>query len=250
MNAAEILQGTTAVIPAFNEERALGVLLAELRERFPGLPVTVVDDGSCDGTAAVARAGGARLLSLPCNLGVGGAVQAGFRDALQRGYSYVVRLDGDGQHPPAAIADLAAGMAEGGADLIVGSRFGGGGTYMPGWYRSAGIELLARFLSLICRQRISDPTSGFWMLNRPLLHCFANTYPVDYPEPEALALLRRQGYSFREVPVAFRPRQAGQSTIQGWDTAYFALKVGLALLVDRMRQVDPRLAREHTGRRL
>jgi hypothetical protein len=130
-------------------------------------------------------------------------------------------------------------------DLVIGSRFLGKRTYTSTLIRYCGISCLARFLSLICRKRITDPTSGFQVLNRLLLCFFSNSYPVDYPEPEALALMRRQGYDFLEVPVTFRERLAGRSTIRGWGTLYYVLKVFLALLVDRARPVNPRYAKSN-----
>ncbi len=238
---------TAVIIPAFNEEAAIGVVLDELRAHAPGLDVIVINDGSSDGTGRVARAKGATVLDLPCNLGVGGAVQAGFRYAFERGYNCVVRIDADGQHPPAEIPKLVRAMERGGPDLVIGSRFAGGGSYTSTWFRNLGIRALALFLTVICRSRVTDPTSGFWMLNRRLLYYFANCYPVDYPEPEALALLRRQGYRFAEVPVAFRPRMAGRSSIRAWGTFYYAVKVGLALVIDRIRPIDPRYAKHNLG---
>jgi glycosyltransferase involved in cell wall biosynthesis len=231
---------TVVIIPAFNEEAALGKLLDEVRRHAAGLDVLVVSDGSRDGSAAVARRHGATVLDLPCNLGVGGAVQAGFQYALHKGYRMAVRIDADGQHPPSEIPRLLEAAARSPAQLLVGSRFLVPGGHTSSMFRFVGIKLLALFLSVICRKRVTDPTSGFWAVKRSLLHYFAREYPVDYPEPEALALLRRQGYDFEEVPAGFRPRQAGQSSIRGWGTAYYALKVGLALLVDRVRVLDPR----------
>ena len=241
----KILAQTALVIPAYNEAETLPGLIAEARALFPFLDITVVDDGSQDRTVRAARAAGARVLSLPCNLGVGGAVQTGFCDAWERGFAYVVRIDGDGQHPPAEILKLAAAMAEGGADLVIGSRYAAASTeYVNTWPRRLGIRFLAVFLSAICRRRITDPTSGFWMVNRELLACFVHYYPVDYPEPEALAFLSRQGYGFREVAATFRPRQAGVSSIGAWDTFYYAVKVGLALVADRMRPINPRFSKK------
>lgn len=242
MNATvqEFLQRTMVLIPAYNEEASLPALLAEVRASLPGAVVTVVDDGSTDGTAAVARAGGARVLRLPCNFGVGTAVQTGFRDALERGCDFLIRLDGDGQHPPAEARTLIEAMIRQPTDLVVGTRHGPGSTYHGSRFRRTVLAGLAQFVSLICRKRITDPTSGFWLVSRPLLQCFALHYPTDYPEAEAIALLRRQGFSLEEVPVAFKPRQAGQSSLRAWGTVNFAAKVFLALFVDRLRPVDPR----------
>lgn len=239
----EASDSTVVIVPAFDEEDSLGALLEELAQEVPELDVVVVSDGSGDGTVRVADKHGATVLDLPCNLGVGGAVQAGFRYAFDKDYRFAVRCDGDGQHPPAEIPKLLAAMREHDVDLVIGSRFLGDRTYTSTWVRYCGITGLAWFLSLICRKRVTDPTSGFQIVNRLLMYFFSRSYPSDYPEPEALALMRRQGYDFVEVPVNFRERIAGSSTIRGWGTLYYVIKVFLALLVDRARPIDPRYDR-------
>lgn len=230
------------LIPARNEEDSLPGLLAELQRELPSLAAVVINDGSVDQTAAVARRAGVHVLDLPCNLGVGGAVQVGFQFALHHGFDYALRLDADGQHPPSEAWKLMAAMRAESCDLVLGSRFGATTTNVSTRVRYAGIRSLALFLTLICRSPVTDPTSGFWLVNRRLLRLFSQCYPYDYPEPEALALMRRLGYAFHEQPVAFRVRTAGQSSIGRWDTLYYALKVGLALVVDRLRPVDVHLA--------
>lgn len=240
-----LLARSVVIIPAFNEEASVGRVLDELRAVLPGLRAVVVSDGSKDYTKAVAASRGAAVLDLPFNLGVGGTVQAGFQYAIRNGYDYVIRIDADGQHPPAEIPKLVAAMAAGGADLVIGTRFGNTRQCVSTRLRYIGIRVLSSFLSRICRSPVTDPTSGFWMLSRPLLDYFANYYPSEYPEPEALALMRRQGYAYREVPVLFRPRTSGESSIKPWGTVYYAIKVGLALVVDRLREVNQRFAKSH-----
>lgn len=231
------------ILPAYNEAESLRQLLPELRRELPQADVLVVSDGSSDATVTVARESGARVLDLPVNLGVGGAVQAGFAYAFAGGYAFAVRVDADGQHPPGEVVKLLAPVRAGEVDVASGSRFLGSSTIESTWVRSVGIRFLSRFLSSICRVCVTDPTSGFQAVNRLAMQFFARSYPSDYPEPEAIALLRRQGYSFREVGVRFRPRLAGDTTIGGWDTLYFAFKVFLALCVGRARQLDSRLER-------
>lgn len=238
------VQQSILLIPAYNEEAALGALLDEVAAHFPGLAVAVINDCSADGTAAVARAHGALVLDLPCNLGVGGAMQAGFALAVARGCRYAIRLDGDGQHPPAEIPKLFETMRSSGADVVIGSRFLGQGAVTSTRWRSFAIAGLSAVLSYACRQRITDPTSGFQLVNELALRFFAATYPADYPEPESLALLTRQGYRVAEAPVAFRTRQGGCSSIGRRAAFYYALKVTMALLVDRARAVDQRFARQ------
>jgi len=234
---------TVILIPAFNEEQSLGSLLVEIGKFCPNFDVVVISDGSVDNTVVVAREHGAQVIDLPCNLGVSSAVQAGFRYAYEQGYKYAIRCDGDGQHPPSEMVNLIEGMKANKTDMVLGSRFLGEKSYTSTWVRYCGIHGLAMFLSIICRKRVTDPTSGFQMLNRPLLYFFSNVYPMDYPEPEALALMRREGYSFCEVPTMFRERTAGRSTIGKWGTLYYVFKVFLALLVDRARPIDLRYSR-------
>ncbi len=243
----DLLNKTLIIIPAFNEHAALPNLIAEVRRAAPLSDILVINDCSLDRTAAVAREAGILVLDLPCNLGVGGAVQAGFRYAYAHGYSYVIRCDGDGQHPPSEIPKLAAAMMTNDVDLVIASRFleNDKDSYKSTTFRHAGIRGLAFLLSLICRARVTDPTSGFQMMNRPLIYYFSQSYPLDYPEPESLALLRRQGYRFREVGARFRPRTTGISSIHTGGAFYYMLKVGLALAVDRARPVDTRFARHN-----
>jgi glycosyltransferase involved in cell wall biosynthesis len=205
----------------------------------------VINDASTDETASIARQHGATVLDLSVNLGVAGAMQAGFRWAFLRGYSYAIRCDGDGQHPASGIWVLAAHMESSGADLVVGSRALSDHPYAQTFTRRLGTGYLSLFLSCICHHPVTDPTSGFQMVNRLLMYYFAHDYPEDYPEPEALALLRRQGYRFSEVGVSFRDRVAGTSTLHGARSLYFALKVTLALVVDRARSVNLRYARSN-----
>lgn len=237
-------RGTLLLLPAFNEEPSVGAVVRACRSVLPLSVVLVVDDGSSDGTAAAAAAAGARVLRLPCNLGVGAAVQAGLQRAVDSGFDRVVRLDSDGQHVPSEIPKLLARQDETGADLVVGSRFLPGSSFDGSTAaRRFGNRALARFLSVVCQARVTDPTSGFWCVRGPLLRYFAWDYPCDYPEPEALALLRRQGYSFAEAPVRVESRAHGSSHIRSIGMVYFALRVGLALLADRVRPVDRRFAR-------
>ncbi|TAN38267.1 MAG: glycosyltransferase family 2 protein [Verrucomicrobia bacterium] len=241
----EWIQESLLLIPAFNEEASLGALLDEVGTLFPALDVAVINDCSGDRTAHVARTHGVVVLDLPCNLGVGGVMQAGFEYACARDYRYVMRCDGDGQHPPSEIPKLAAAMQANNADVVIGSRFLGPHAYTSTPWRNVGIAGLAALLSYACRQRVTDPTSGFQLINRPALHFFAKTYPSDYPEPESLALLTRQGYRVCETAVDFRARQGGCSSIGKRAALFYAMKVTLALLVDRARAADPRFSRQN-----
>jgi glycosyltransferase involved in cell wall biosynthesis len=234
---------TIFLIPSYNEEANIEPLVAELRSIYPDVPICFIDDCSGDHSRQALKKADCNFLTLPCNLGVGGAMQAGFRYAYDNGYDYAIRIDGDGQHPPGECAKLVARMAEGDVDMVIASRFCGDRSYTSTWFRQIGIFGLAVMLSVACRRRITDPTSGFQMVNRAALYYFANQYPVDYPEPEAIALLSRHGYRFVEVAACFRSRQHGVSSIQNWGTVYYMFKVSIALLVDRCRAISSRYDR-------
>jgi glycosyltransferase involved in cell wall biosynthesis len=221
-----------AIVPAFREEGAIGGVVAEIKAYDSTIDVVVVDDGSPDGTAAAASHAGAAVVRLPFNLGIGAAVQTGFRYALERGYDTAVRLDGDGQHDPAELPKLLAVLEQGEADVVTGSRFvGADRSYRPPLARRIGITWFARLVSTLTRQRVTDTTSGFQALNRKGIALFARDYPSDYPEVEATLLVLRTKLRLVEVPVTMREREHGSSSITFLRSVYYVLKVTLALLV-------------------
>jgi glycosyltransferase involved in cell wall biosynthesis len=225
-----------AIVPAFNEEHNIGRVLDELRALDPGLKVVVVSDGSTDRTAEVAAARGARVIRLPFNLGIGGAVQTGFRYAWEEGYDLAVRLDGDGQHDPAELRALVAPVVAGEADLAVGSRFVAGGGYRSSAARRIGIRVLARVVSLIARQRLTDTTSGFQACNRRAIAVYAADLPHDYPEVEGIVMAIKHRIRLVEVPVRMREREHGESSITALASIYYMIKILLALFVDLFRR--------------
>jgi len=230
-----------AVVPAWNEAGAIGAVVDEIRAFDPQIDVVVVDDASTDDTAGVARAHGAKVLALPFNVGIGGAVQTGFRYARDEGYEVAVRLDGDGQHDASELGKLLGPIHAGEADFVVGSRFvDPGGTYRPPFARRVGIGVFARLVSLLAGQHVTDTTSGFAALNRPGIELFAVEYPHDYPEVEATLVALRSGLRLRQVQVDMRERQAGTSSITFVRSLYYIVKVMLALLVASLRRY-PRL---------
>ena len=225
-----------AIVPAYNEERNIGRVVEELRAFDPGMHVVVVSDGSVDRTAENAEAAGALVLRLPFNLGIGGAVQTGFRYAWERGYDLAVRCDGDGQHVPAELPKVIAPVAAGEADIAVGSRFVGGEGYRSSASRRIGIRLLATIVSAIARQRVTDTTSGFQALNRRALELFAADYPHDYPEVEGMVMTIRHRLRLVEVPVQMREREHGRSSITAFRSVYYMAKVLVALFVGLFRR--------------
>ena len=226
-----------AIVPALNEERALPAVIDELRAFDPGLDIVVVDDGSTDRTAAVAAAQGARVLRLPFNLGIGGAVQTGFRFAFENGYDLAVRVDGDGQHDPSQLGRLIAPVLAGDADIVVGSRFAVDASgYRSSRTRRVGIRLLASVVSRIVGQRVTDTTSGFQALNKHGIALFAHDYPHDYPEVEATVMVFRHRLRLLEVPVTMRERGGGRSSITSLRSIYYMVKVLLAIFVGLFRR--------------
>jgi glycosyltransferase involved in cell wall biosynthesis len=226
-----------AVVPAFNEEENVGRVVDEIRAADGTLDIVVVDDGSFDRTADVAREHGATVLRLPFNLGIGGAVQTGFRYAFEQGYDLAVRLDGDGQHDPAQLELIVGPVLADEADIAVGSRFAAQGDgYRSSRSRRAGIRLLAWVVSRIVGRRVTDTTSGFQALNRRAIELFARDYPHDYPEVEATIMVSRHRLRSVEVPVEMRERGGGRSSITALRAVYYMVKVLLAIFVGLFRR--------------
>jgi glycosyltransferase involved in cell wall biosynthesis len=227
-----------AIVPAYNESGAIATTVAELRDAAPDFDVLVVDDGSTDGTVDLARSAGARVVALPFNLGIGGAVQTGYQYAHANGYDIAVQVDGDGQHDPRHLPVLLGELRrEHGLNMVVGSRFlvCEDGHWRSSLPRRAGIRLFAWLLSRVVGQRVTDPTSGFRMVDRRGIELFARDYPHDYPEVEAVLLLHFHRLRSREVPVRMRARQSGVSSINASRSVYYMVKVLLAILVGLMR---------------
>jgi len=240
-NARPTSRRIVAVVPAYNEVEAIGRVVDEIRAADPRLDVVVVDDASPDDTARVARAHGATVLSLPFNVGIGGAVQTGFRYALAHGYDLAVRLDGDGQHDAREIPKLLEPVERGDADFVIGSRFvEARGSYRPPFARRMGIRLFARVVSVLGGQRVTDTTSGFVALDRIGIDLFAREYPHDYPEVEATLVALKSGLRLAHVQVETRERESGASSITFVRSVYYIVKVMLALLVSSLRRY-PRL---------
>jgi glycosyltransferase involved in cell wall biosynthesis len=228
---------TLVVIPAWNEEEALPATLAELTGVRPDLDVLVVSDGSTDHTAAVARAAGVTVVELPFNLGIGGALQTGFRYAVRHGYQRAVQFDADGQHDPNEIAALLAGLDQG-ADMVVGSRFGEGHVeYRVGPVRRAAMRLLHFSINAMTHHHFSDTSSGFRAFDRSVLELFAASYPVEFMDSsESLLLACRAGMTVTETPTRIRERRAGTPSTRNFRLVYHYLR----LVVTILSHVSPR----------
>jgi glycosyltransferase involved in cell wall biosynthesis len=226
-----------AIVPAYNEAATVGEVVRSVNRHAPNFDVLVIDDGSTDGTGDLAQATGARVLRLPFNLGIGGAVQSGFVYGLEHGYDYLVQLDGDGQHVAEEIRTLLTAMDENPAiDMVCGSRFlSKEHGYPAPISRRTGIHMFAFLLSRIIGQRISDPTSGFRLYNRRGIALFARDYPHDYPEVEAVLMVHYHRLRMREVPVRMLRRGGGISSIRSGKSVYYMIKVLLAIFIGLAR---------------
>ena len=227
-----------AIVPAYNEQGMVGRVVREIIRQAPEFDVVVIDDGSTDETAADAEANGALVLRHPFNVGIGGAMQTGFKYALREGYDVAAQVDGDGQHKPAYLEELLAKLRTSGdeADMVCGSRFRGDPGYKVPLGRRIGNLIFSVVLTAIIRQRITDPTSGFRMTNRRGIELFARDYPHDYPEVEAILMLHAHRLRIHEVPVRMNARGFGRSSIDYPRSAYYMAKVLLALFVGLFRR--------------
>ena len=233
-------------MPAHNEATNLPQVLPAVRAAAPDYDIVVIDDGSRDGTASIARGLGAAVVSLPVNLGYGGAVQTGFRYAVRNGYDLSVVMDADGQHDPTCIQDLAEGVLSGGADVVTGSRFRGMMKYRQPWLKRAGMAFFAWLVSRITKRSVTDPTSGYQALNNDAMRFFADeNYPVDYPDADTLLILYYAGVRVIELPVTMRERISGVSMHSGLKPIYYVSKMLLAIAMVLLRQkthMQPRRA--------
>jgi glycosyltransferase involved in cell wall biosynthesis len=228
---------TLIIIPAYNEEESLPGVIQDLRQHVPSADLLVVNDGSRDKTGQIARQLGVAVLNLPFNLGIGGAVQAGYLYAERNGYNVAIQFDGDGQHLASEIGKLLAPLIEGTADLVVGSRFLLPGGYKSPIFRKMGIGIFSFVLSRILGRTMTDCTSGFRASNRPVIEFFSRGYPDDYPEVEALVLLHKVKLRMTEVPVVMRDRTGGKSSITPLRSVYYMTKVLMASFIDLMKRV-------------
>ncbi|MCH5718092.1 glycosyltransferase family 2 protein [Niabella hibiscisoli] len=229
------------VIPSYNEETALPKLLNELKttvflNSFTVVPL-VVNDCSKDKTELVAKHNGGNVLSLVNNLGIGGAVQAGIKYAKRHGFDYVLQMDGDGQHPPAEVNKLLQAALDTQADVVIGSRFLNKQGFQTSLMRRFGIKYFHWLNRLLTHKSIYDTTSGFRLMGARAINLAASYYPDDYPEPESLIFFSRAGLIIKEVPVIMRERQGGKSSIAGFSSLYYMMKVSLSSILSYVRKI-------------
>jgi glycosyltransferase involved in cell wall biosynthesis len=231
------------IVPAYNEEESVRKVILEIRRYLGNADILLVNDGSTDLTSERARSSGVLVLDLPFNLGIGGAMQAGFRYAFEKGYHIAIQVDGDGQHNPKEIPKLLHALTEKKAAVVIGSRFLGDSEFKSSVMRRVGISIFSRVISIMVGQKITDPTSGFRAANRKAIQLFASDYPQDYPEPEAVILLHQCRLKMEEVSVGMSERYAGESSITKIRSIYYMVKVLLAIFVDCFKK-PPLLGQE------
>jgi len=224
------------IIPAYNEEENIRQVLTEVAQYNPGLDVLVINDHSRDRTSALVREMGAEVVDLPCNLGYGGAVQAGFRYAREFQYDFCIQLDGDGQHDPSFIPKFVQEITRTEADVVLGSRFLGKANYRIPAIRRLGMRFFGAIVSWTTGKKVTDPTTGYQALNARAIRFFANdNYPTDYPDADTLIVLNYAGFKVKEVPVVMRQRMAGTSMHANWKSIYYVIKMCLAIFVVLLR---------------
>lgn len=229
-------QRLLVIIPALNEEDSLPYVISQLKAAAPQADILVINDGSRDATAQVAQQAGAYVVTLPYNLGIGAARQTGFQFARRLGYTYVIEVDGDGQHDPNELNEILAPVMAGEADVVAGARYIEDRGYITPWLRRMGIIILASLISLAVRRKVTDPTSGFRASNRRAIEYCAEYYPADYPEPESVVQFSQAGLRMKEVPVTMNARYGGKSSITPFRSFYYMVKVILAIFIDLLRQ--------------
>ncbi len=232
----EVTMKKLVIIPAFNEEGNLARTIQDIRENAPEFEYVIINDCSTDGTLEVCRRHGFSYLNLPVNLGIGGAVQTGYRYAYYHGYDIAVQFDGDGQHSAKFLEDMARKLEEDDADMVIGSRFIEREGFQSSALRRMGIRYFTVLIRLLTGCTVTDPTSGMRMINRELLKKFTEDYPKDYPEPESVVTILSEKYKVTEMPVVMNEREEGVSSISMRKSVYYMIKVTCAILIARLKR--------------
>jgi len=226
-----------AIIPAFNEEKNIEMVILSIKQWQPDFDIVVINDGSVDLTSSVARqTKQAVVIDLPANIGIGGAVQTGFIYSRRKDYDLAVQIDGDGQHDAAEIEKLIEPILTQKADMVIGSRFLSQSKYKGTTWRRLGIKIFALLNLIFLGEKITDSTSGFRAFNRRAIEILSQDYPDDFPEPETIFFLKKKGLKVMEVPVSMNFRQAGRSSLTLFKSVYYMIKVTLAISILMLRK--------------
>lgn len=223
------------IIPAYNESASIQSTVEAIKRDAKGFDYVVINDCSTDQTRNICEENGYNIVNLPVNLGIGGAVQTGYKYGMKYGYDIAVQVDGDGQHDPKYLMEMSDYLLETGSDMIIGSRFIKKEGFQSSGARRAGIKYFTFLIRLLTGKTITDPTSGLRMVNRDVMNFFAHDYPKDYPEPESVVAVLRSGRTVKEIPVIMRERSGGVSSISLKKSVYYMVKVSLAILIEKIR---------------
>ena len=219
------------IIPAYKEEANIEFVADNIINNYPQYDYIIVNDGSKDNTAKICRERNYNFCDLPINLGIGGAVQTGYKYAERNGYDIAVQIDGDGQHDVSQLEKVIAPIQSGEADVVIGSRFIAKAGFQSSKARRAGIKFLSGLIHICTGKKVFDVTSGYRAVNSRFIHIYAENYPNDYPEPEALVVAAINGGKVKEVPIIMNERKSGTSSIRAWKSVYYMIKVTLAIII-------------------
>lgn len=223
------------IIPAYNESECIEATICDIMKNAPDFDYVIINDCSTDDTKEICERNGFNIVNLPINLGIGGAVQTGYMYALEYDYDVAVQVDGDGQHDPQFLCEMAKFMETHDVDMVIGSRFIEKEGFQSSWIRRIGIVYFTWLIKLCTGKTITDPTSGLRMAGKKVIRLFADCYPKDYPEPESTVAALNHGYKIEEIPVIMRERQGGASSITMKKSIYYMIKVTLAILMEALR---------------
>ena len=224
------------IIPAYNESANIEKTVASIKANAQGFDYVIINDCSADNTRQICERNGFNIVNLPINLGIGGAVQTGYRYAYDYGYDMAVQVDGDGQHDPGFLDTMAEYLTEHNLDMVIGSRFIEKKGFQSSYTRRMGIKFFTWLIKLMTGKTITDPTSGLRMVGRNVIDLFAKDYPRDYPEPESVVAILRRNMKVEEIPVVMKAREGGVSSISLKKSVYYMIKVPLAILIERIRK--------------
>ena len=224
------------IIPAFNEESNIEKTVTAIQKNAQGFDYVIINDCSGDNTRQICEENGYNIVNLPINLGIGGAVQTGYKYALEHGYDVAVQVDGDGQHDPEFLSTMAEHLMDNGLDMVIGSRFIEKEGFQSSALRRIGIIFFSKLIKILTGTLITDPTSGLRMIGRNAMALFAVYYPRDYPEPESVVAVIQRGMKVEEIPVVMKEREGGVSSISLKKSVYYMIKVTLAIMIERIRK--------------
>lgn len=223
------------IIPAYNESESIENTVNDIIQNAKNFDYVVINDCSKDNTREICERNGFNIVNLPINLGIGGAVQTGYKYALENNYDIAVQVDGDGQHDPAFLERMSEILENEKQDMVIGSRFIDKEGFQSSVMRRIGIKYFTVLIRIVTGKTITDPTSGLRMINRNIIEMFADSYPKDYPEPESVVFALKRGMKVKEIPVVMRSRQGGVSSINPKKSVYYMVKVSLAIILEKLR---------------